>query len=55
MRIIEDHPVKEDYEKYVSLLFDEMKVKAGLCFSVRSGKVVGFTDVSSMANEVVEF
>ncbi|XP_038062325.1 uncharacterized protein LOC119732793 [Patiria miniata] len=44
-----------EFERNVSLLFDEMKVKAGLAFSVRSGKIMGFTDLGSVANEIAAF
>ena len=32
-----------------------MKIKSGLFFSIRSWKVVGFTDVTSIANEAADF
>ena len=56
-RVVQDNYILSCpvHERNVSLLFDEMKVKAGLAFSVRSGKVIGFTDVGSLANEVADF
>jgi hypothetical protein len=39
----------------VCLLFDEMKIKSGLVYSVRSGQIVGFTDVGDIANEIGRF
>ncbi len=32
-------------EKNVSVLFDEMKIKAGLVFCERTGKISGFTEM----------
>ena len=56
-RVARDNKISTcpDHERNVSVLFDEMKIKAGLVFSVRSGKVVGFTDIGSIANEVADF
>ena len=42
-------------ERNVSLLFDEMKVKSGLVYSARTGKIVGFTDITEVSNEVSYF
>ncbi len=42
-------------EKNVVVLLVEMKVKAGLVYSVGSGKIVGFTDVGDIGNEVSSF
>ena len=54
-RVVQDILSCPVHERNVSLLFDEMKVKAGLAFSVRSGKVLRFTYVGSLANEVADF
>ncbi|XP_022107675.1 uncharacterized protein LOC110988468 [Acanthaster planci] len=54
-RIVDETKCCPEHERNVSMLFDEMKVKSGLCFSVRSGRVVGFIDVTSIANEVADF
>lgn len=45
----------EPHEKLVTLLIDEMKVKSGLVFSRSSGKLVGFSSVGSVADEMYQF
>ena len=42
-------------EKNIALLFDEMHIKSGLVFSRSSGKLVGFTDMGDINNELDEF
>ncbi|XP_033107351.1 uncharacterized protein LOC117109202 [Anneissia japonica] len=57
-RIVRDVGLDKDgaeLKRDVCLLFDEMKIKSGLYYSVRTGKIVGFTDVGSLANEVNRF
>ena len=46
-KIVSDHHLHScpEQEKHVSVLFDEMKVKSGLVYSVRSDEIVGFTDM----------
>ena len=34
-----------DVERYISLLFDEMKIRSNLVFDKYSGQLIGFTDV----------
>ena len=33
-----------EYEKYVSVLFDEMKIKEGLVYNKNESRIVGFLD-----------
>lgn len=57
LRVVEDiglHSLPE-YERNMSLMFDEMKIKAGLVFSVHFGAIVGFVDVGSIGNEIIQF
>jgi hypothetical protein len=56
-RIVADYKIgdRAEFESNVCLLFDEMKIKAGLVFSMKSGRVVGFTDVGSVGNELANF
>ncbi|XP_022110829.1 uncharacterized protein LOC110990245 [Acanthaster planci] len=56
-RVVKDYKLhaRPEHEACISLLFDEMKVKAGLVFSIKSGKVIGLTDVGSLANELASF
>ena len=46
-RLIDESNITEakEYEKNVMLLFDEMKVKAGLVFSRSTGKLIGFVEL----------
>ena len=44
-----------EHEKNVSLLFDEMKIKSGLVFSRSTGRLVGFTDLGDVNNELDDF
>ena len=34
-----------DVERYIALLFDEMKIRSNLVFDKNSGQLIGFTDV----------
>ncbi|XP_065652969.1 uncharacterized protein LOC136080281 [Hydra vulgaris] len=45
----------KDYEKNVSLIFDEMKIKSGLMFCKTTGKMVGFTDMGPVNDTLNEF
>ena len=40
----------EDYQKYVALIFDEMKIKEGIVYDKHECKVMGFVDVGSVNN-----
>ena len=42
----------EDYQKYVALMFDEMKIKEGIVYDKHECKVVGFVDVGSVNNKL---
>ncbi|XP_038052534.1 uncharacterized protein LOC119725265 [Patiria miniata] len=57
LRVISDmklHTLPQ-HQREVCVLFDEMKIKASLVYSVRSGAVVGFVDVGSIGNEILQF
>lgn len=56
-KLIEDFKIVtiEDYEKNVSLTFDEIKIKSWLVYKRGSGKVVGFTEMGSINEEIKEF
>ncbi|KAJ8023362.1 Transposable element P transposase [Holothuria leucospilota] len=45
----------QPHEKYVNLLFDEMKIKSDLVFSKSSGKLVGFLNVGDVTQEMEQF
>ena len=42
-------------DKNVALLFDEMKIKAGLVYDRASGKLVGFTELGDLNEELDQF
>ena len=41
-------------KRYVSLIIDEMKIKEGLVYNKHSGKVIGFTDLGDINNELIQ-
>ena len=45
----------EDKERHVALLYDEIKIKAGIAFSKRTGRMIGFCDIGDIQNELAEF
>ena len=44
-----------EHQKNVSLLFDEIKIKFGLVFSWPTERLVGFTDLGDVNNELYDF
>ncbi|XP_065678109.1 uncharacterized protein LOC136093118 [Hydra vulgaris] len=54
--IIETNITKlQDFEKNVSFVFDEMKIKSGLVFSSTSGKVVGISEMGEINDALESF
>ena len=53
-RLYEEADVEnlKPHQKNVSLLFDEMKIKADLVYNKASGKLIGFVDLDSVTNEI---
>ncbi|XP_033115379.1 uncharacterized protein LOC117115623 [Anneissia japonica] len=47
--------IMEDHQRNVTILFDEMKVKCGLVYNVRSGQLVGYTDLGDVSNDIADF
>ena len=45
----------KEFEKYIILLFDGMKIKAGLVYSKSSGTIIGFTELGDINEELNEF
>ena len=43
------------FEKNVSLIFGEMKIKSGLVFSKTTGKLVGFCEMGEINDEIEKF
>ena len=42
----------ENHQKYVSIVFDEMKIKEGLVYDKHECKVIGFVDVGTINNHL---
>jgi len=53
-RLIEDSRLEhlDDLQKNVLIMFDEMKVKCDLIYSKATGKLVGFTDMGDINEEI---
>ena len=45
----------KDYEKHISVVFDEMKIKEGLVYNKNEGRIVGFVDLGAVNNTLVSF
>ena len=45
----------KDYKKYFILLFDEIKIKSGLVSSKLSNKLIGFTELGNIYEELNQF
>lgn len=45
----------EEYQKNITIIFDEMKIKSNLVFSRNSGKLIGFTELGSINEELAAF
>ena len=56
-RLIGERNITEakEYEKSVMLLFDEIKVKAGLIFSRSTGKLIGFVELGKFSTSDIFF
>ena len=45
----------EDWQKYVAVCFDEVKVKEGIVFDKMECRVVGFVDFGDVNNAISEY
>ena len=45
----------DEFDKNVSLIFDEMKIKSGLVFSKETVKLVGFCEMGEINDEIEKF
>ena len=45
----------KEFEKNVSLIFDEIKIKSGLIYKKSSGKLIGFTEMGELNESINEF
>ena len=57
IRLLEDANMLErpEHERHVTLAFDEIKIKSGLAYSAHSGKILGFTEVGPLNEELKAF
>ena len=54
-QLIKEANVQEEKDKYVVLVFDEMKIKEDLVFNKHSCQLVGFIDLGDVNNVLTEF
>lgn len=45
----------DDHQRNIALLFDEVKLKSGIAFSRRTGRIVGISDMGGIQNELRDF
>ncbi len=43
---------EKDIKRYVSVVFDEMKIRDGLVYCSQTGRLLGFVDVGDIGNEI---
>ncbi len=46
---------RPEHERHVSVIFDEVKIKSGLAYCAHSGKILGFTEIGSLNEELKDF
>ena len=44
----------EDHQKYICVIFDEVKLKEGLVFNKHTGQIIGFTDLGDINNKIAD-
>ena len=54
-QMVDEMNVEKDYQKNVTLVCDEMKLKSGLAYSTSTGQLLGFVNVGDINNEFREF
>ena len=47
--------IENNYQKFVCLVFDEMKVKEDLVYDKHNSKLVGFMDIGEVNNQLLQF
>ena len=45
----------QDWQKYVAVIFDEMKIKEGIVFDKHECKIIGFVDLGTVNNALRSF
>lgn len=46
--------INEDWQKYASILFDEIKIKSDLVYDKNSGELVGYVNLNHMGNDLIQ-
>ena len=51
-QLMKDANIKEEKDRFVALVWDEMKVKEGLVFDKHTCNLVGFTNIGQINDEL---
>ena len=43
----------EEYQKYVAVVFDEMKIKGGIVYNKHECKIVGFVNLGAVNSTLI--
>ncbi|XP_066914303.1 uncharacterized protein [Clytia hemisphaerica] len=54
-QLLSDNKIKHEMQRNVCIVFDEMKIKGDLVFNRATGKLVGFTEMGNVNEEIREF
>lgn len=54
-QLVKEASVEQEYQKYVAVVFDEMKVKEGLVYDKNECKIIGFIDLGPVNNAFASF
>ena len=54
-QLIEEANIKDEKDKYVTLILDEMKIREDLVFDKHSCSLLGFTDLGDVSNTLDNF
>ena len=47
--------ILEDWQKYITVVFNEMKIREGLVYDKHGCRIVGFVDVGTVSNALLSF
>ena len=45
----------EEYQKYVAVVFDEMKIKGGIVYNKHECKIVGFVNLGAINSTLIPY
>ena len=54
-QIVKEANVKQEYQVYVAIVFDEMKIKEGLVYDKYECRIIGFIDLGPVNNAFASF